>query len=66
MKETNGLGPMSAGAGVPSTPKRDVGDTPFGTALDPGFELNSESFTSRTPGKFKSYTREPIPKTPRS
>ena len=64
MKETNGLGPMSAGAGVPSTPKRDVGDTPFGTALDPGFDYKDTHQCSRNAAKFKSYTREPIPKTP--
>lgn len=68
MKQTNGLGPMSAGAAVPSVKRidGDPGEHPMGTAMHPGFDHTAVKHHASNAAKHKAFMREPVPKTPRS
>jgi hypothetical protein len=61
MKEYSQCGPITVGANCPTTPKA-MDESSEGTVMNPG--NTKGTFTSRTASKFKSFKREPVPKTP--
>ena len=60
MKQSQGYGPMSVGENCPKTPMNDA-EGMHGSAMNPG--PDDASFTRRTPSKFKTGWREPVPRT---
>jgi hypothetical protein len=61
MKQSMGYGPMNVGEGLPKTP-RGMDESSEGTVMNPGDTAGV--FSKRTAGKFKSFRREPVPRTP--